>query len=65
MALFNEMMDEASAKDAEIDRLRKALASAKGYLLNAKIDLQTGAPKRTAIMTIDGGLKMVDAALKG
>ena len=43
--------------------LLAALKAAKGYLLNAKIDLETGAPKRTAINTIDGGLKMVDAAL--
>ena len=47
----------------EIERFQKALAVAEGYLLNALIDLQTGAPKKTAIQTIDGGLKMVRAAL--
>src|SRR3546814_8924080 len=40
-----------------------ALKKACGYLLNAKIDLETGAPKRTAIATIDGGLKMIREAI--
>jgi len=43
--------------------LLAALSAAKGYLLNAKIDLETGAPKRTAIATISGGIRMIDAAL--
>lgn len=41
-----------------------ALKAAGGYLLNAKIDLETGAPKRTAIMTIEGGLRVVEAAIR-
>lgn len=45
------------------DDLVAALKAAEGYLLNAKIDLETGAPKRTAIQTIEGGLKVVRAAL--
>lgn len=45
------------------DDLLKALEAASGYLTNAKIDLETGAPKRTAIQTIEGGLKIVLAAL--
>ena len=32
----------------------------KGYLLNAKIDLETGATKRTAIQTIEGGIRLAD-----
>lgn len=48
---------------AEVLALRKALSASRGYLLNAKIDLETGAPKRTAINTIEGGLKMVREAL--
>lgn len=40
-----------------------ALRAASGYLLNAKIDLETGAPKRTALGTIDGGIKVVAAAI--
>jgi len=43
--------------------LLAALKAASGYLLNAKIDLETGAPKKTAIRTIDGGLKFVRAAI--
>ncbi len=43
--------------------LLAALNTAAGYLMNAKIDLETGAPKRTAINTIDGGLKVVRAAI--
>lgn len=53
---------EREAADA-IAGLRTALSAASGYLLNAKIDLETGAPKRTAIATIEGGLKVVRAAL--
>lgn len=34
-----------------------------GYLLNAKIDLETGCPKATAIRTIEGGLKRARAAI--
>jgi hypothetical protein len=40
-----------------------ALNAACGYLTNAMVDLETGAPKRTAIATIKGGLVMVRAAL--
>jgi len=49
---------------AELRRAREALGKATGFLLNAKIDLETGAPKRTAIATIEGGLKMIRAALE-
>lgn len=45
------------------NKVRKALEAAQGYLRNAKIDLETGAPKRTAIQTLEGGLRLVDAAL--
>ena len=41
----------------------KALEAACGYLLNAKIDLETGAPRATAIRTIEGGLKMAQEAI--
>lgn len=47
----------------ENTRLRAELSAANGYLLNAKIDLETGAPKRTALATIEGGLRRVRAAL--
>lgn len=54
--------DEITHLRAENTRLREALGAASGYLLNAKIDLETGAPKRTAIMTIEGGLKTIRLA---
>jgi hypothetical protein len=57
------VFDRIAQLQAEIDGLRRALSAASGYLLNARIDLTTGAPKRTAIMTIDGGLKVVREAL--
>ena len=43
--------------------LLKALNGAAGYLKNAHIDLATGAPKKTAMATIAGGIKLVEAAL--
>jgi hypothetical protein len=45
------------------EKLIAALRSCRGYLLNASIDLQTGAPKKTVTATIDGGIRMIDAAL--
>jgi hypothetical protein len=55
---------EAAALAAEIRRLRGELSAATGYMLNAKIDLATGASKRTAIATIEGGLRRArDAVL--
>lgn len=51
------------ALKAENEALRKALGASEGYLLNAKIDLESGAPKRTAIASIEGGLRVVRAAL--
>ena len=57
-------LSEANARliAASPDML-EALNAACGYLLNAKIDLETGAPKRAAIQTIEGGLKVVRAAI--
>lgn len=45
-------------------KLLAALKAAAGYLMNARIDLETGAPKRTAITTINGGLKLVEDAIR-
>ena len=47
----------------ERNDLLAALKSVTGYLLNGKIDLETGAPKRTALTTIDGGLTLARAAI--
>lgn len=38
------------------------MKAAAGYLRNARIDLETGATKATAIPTIDGGLRRLEAA---
>ena len=46
------------------EHLAKALSAAIGYMRNAKIDLETGAPKATAIRTIEGGIKRAEAALE-
>ena len=52
------------ALKAENAAMREALNASAGYLLNAKIDLETGARKTTAIATIEGGLRRVRAALQ-
>jgi hypothetical protein len=39
------------------------MKAAAGYLRNAQIDLETGATKVTAIRTIQGGLKRLEAAI--
>jgi hypothetical protein len=49
-------------QDERVRALKTALSSAEGYLLNAAIDLETGAPKRTALATINGGLRLVREA---
>lgn len=48
-AMFAEMVVEIKA--------------ALGHLLNAKIDLETGAPKATAIRTLDGGINRAHAII--
>lgn len=53
-------MDEAAG---EIARLRTALSSCAGYMLNAKIDLETGTPKRTTLNTLEGGIRIAKAAI--
>lgn len=47
----------------EIERLRKTIDACCGYMMNAKIDMETNTKKATAICTLDGGLKMARAAL--
>lgn len=43
--------------------MEAALRAAKGYLINAEIDLKTGCPKATALRTIAGGIAAIDAVL--
>jgi pyruvate/oxaloacetate carboxyltransferase len=47
-----------------MDELIAALKAAKGHMLNAKIDLETNAPKRAAINTLSAGLDLIDVALR-
>lgn len=49
---------------AEIERLENTLSAAKGYLTNALIDLQTNTKKKTTVDTLQGGIKMVDEAMR-
>jgi hypothetical protein len=49
--------------EADNIRLRAALSAAIGYMMNAAIDLETGAPKKTALGTINGGIAKAREAL--
>ena len=44
-------------------QMRAELSAALGYMRNARIDLETGASKATAIRTISGGIKRAEEAL--
>lgn len=62
IAITKPHTDKITA-EARAAAMLKALKCAEGYLLNAKIDLETGATKRTALNTIEGGLRMVRDAI--
>lgn len=53
----------AEAAEAALKAAREALGKCKGYMLNAVIDLDTGTPKATTKNTLNGGIRMIDAAL--
>jgi hypothetical protein len=53
-------LDEVTASKATAVA---ALRASFGHLMNAAIDLETGAKKKTALDTINGGVKMVQDAL--
>ena len=63
------MSDDATARNAtgsehaEVDRLKAELKAAIGYMMNARIDLETGCTKATAIATISGGIERARVAL--
>lgn len=59
-------IDDCKAEiDCQIEEIMfAALNAAAGYLRNAQIDLETGAPKATAIRTIKGGLVRVESAIR-
>lgn len=47
----------------DAEELIAELSAAVGYMRNAKIDLETGATKATAIRTVSGGIARAEAAL--
>lgn len=57
------LMQELAALRTKTSGMRRALDAACGYLLNAKIDLETGCTKATAIRTIEGGLATMRDAI--
>jgi len=57
------LREEITVLESDNKRLREAVKGALGYMRNARIDLETGAPKRTAVNTLGGGITMVEAAL--
>lgn len=60
----NDAIDRVIAiLEEDDDAYLVALRSARGYLLNAKFDLQGGTKRSTALATVDGGLRVVDEAL--
>jgi hypothetical protein len=58
-----DAMQLSSDRIADAEAALGALSAAKGYLLNAQIDLETGCAKATAIATIKGGIKRVEQGL--
>ncbi len=45
--------------EESVEELKAAL----GYMINAKIDLETGATKATAIRTLEGGIERIRKAI--
>jgi hypothetical protein len=60
---FKKDAAESKRLEAENKELRAALSAAIGFMLNAAIDLETGAPKKTALGTINGGIAKAREAL--
>jgi hypothetical protein len=61
--VLNRAADALDTQRDEIAYLRAALSSAIGYMMNARIDFETGCTKATAIATITGGLARARAAI--
>jgi len=59
-----DMIDSVLLRRSKYEALMAAAKMAKAFLMNAKIDLETGCPKRTAIKTIEGGIAHIDGALR-
>jgi len=49
--------------DHAVGELITALLCAKGYMLNAIIDMQTGTKKSTTEATLNGGVRLIDTAI--
>ena len=49
---------------AELRQVTDEISAMLGYMRNARIDLETGAPKATAIRTLSGGIKRGERALE-
>lgn len=60
LAVAKTTIDTLTRRVAELEG---ELSASLGYMLNAKIDLDTGAPKRTAMTTLEGGIRRVRTAL--
>ena len=60
---FDMTDDTIPERDAERVALVRALEAALGYMMNARIDLETGCTKATAIATISGGINLARAAI--
>ncbi len=58
-----EQTKRAKAAEAENAKLREALKTAEPHFLNALIDLATDTPREITTQTLDGGLKLVRAAI--
>ena len=60
-------LDKQAARIAELESAREslvcALEAALGYMMNAKIDLETGTAKGTTIATLTGGISTTRATL--
>jgi hypothetical protein len=50
---------------ATIEHMAKELKAARGYMMNAAIDLETGAPKATALRTLNGGIDRIAKTTQG
>lgn len=57
--------ERLSELERENAALRAELSAAVGYMMNARIDLETGCTKATTIKTVSGGIDRARAALAG
>lgn len=58
--LSSDMPEAVRQLVGRLKQLDADLRAASGYLMNAKIDLETGCPKATAIKTLQGGISRLN-----